>query len=87
MAHLKQHSIVVFLQVELPVLEARVQDLGTRGLAKRPDQSFRDLFEERVPLYMKYADVTIQCGQLTHEEVCERIIKGLKEGRRPGACA
>jgi len=87
MAHLKRHGILVFLHTDLSVLEARVQDLGTRGLAKRPDQSFRDLFEERVPLYAKYADVTIQCGQLTHEEVCALIIRELKEGHRPGACA
>jgi len=87
MAHLKQHGILVFLQVDLPVLEARVRDLDTRGLAKRPDQSFRDLFAERVPLYEKYADVTIRCGRLTHEEVCALIIGELKEGHRQGACA
>jgi shikimate kinase len=87
MTHLKQHGIVVFLHAELPVLETRVHDLDTRGLARRPDQSFRELFEERVPLYMKYADVTIKCGHLNHEEVCERIIGELKEGHRRVACA
>jgi shikimate kinase len=87
MAHHKRHGIQVFLHTDLSVLEARVHDLGTRGLARRPDQSFRELFEERVPLYEKYADVTIACGRLTHEEVCARIIGELKEGRRKGACA
>lgn len=86
MAHLKQHGIVVFLHADLPVLEERVRDLDTRGLAKRPDQSFRELFEERVPLYAKYADITITCGRLTHEEVCARIIGELKKGHRQGAC-
>jgi shikimate kinase len=86
MAHLKRHGILVFLQTDLSVLEARVRDLYTRGLAKRPDQSFRELFEERVPLYEKYADVTITCGRLTHEEVCARIIGELKEGHRKAAC-
>jgi shikimate kinase len=87
MAHLKQHGILVFLDADQPVLEARVRDLDTRGLAKRPDQSFSQLFEERVPLYAKYADVTITCGRLTHEEVCARIIGELKEGHRRAACA
>lgn len=87
MAHLRQHGIVVFLDVDLPVLEARVRDLDTRGLAKRPDQSFSELFEERAPLYAKYADITITCGHITHEEVCERIIGELKEGHRRAACA
>lgn len=81
MAHLKRHGILVFLHTDLPVLEARVHDLDTRGLAKRPDQSFRELFEERVPLYMKYADITIECGRLTHEVICARIIGELKKGR------
>ena len=87
MVHLKEHGIVVFLDADLPVLEGRVRDLDTRGLAKRPDQSFRELFEERVHLYTKYADVTITCGRLTHEEVCARIIAELKEGHRRTACA
>ena len=87
MAHLKQQGVAVFLDADLSVLEARVRDLDTRGLAKRPDQSFRELFEERMPLYAKYADLTIPCGHLTHEEVCARIIGELKEGHRRAACA
>lgn len=87
MVHLKQRGIAVFLDADLPVLEARVRDLDTRGLAKRPDQSFRQLFEERAPLYAKYADVTIACGHLTHEEVCARIIGELKNEHRQVNCA
>jgi shikimate kinase len=77
MAHLKKHGAVVFLDADLPTLEARVRDLDTRGLAKRPDQSFRDLFDERVPLYREYADITIDCSGRTHDEVCGLIIAAL----------
>ncbi len=80
MEHLKSNGIVIFLDVDLPTLQSRVHDFGTRGLAKRPDQSFSDLFEERVVLYKRYAEVTIDCEGLSHEEVCaqiiERVIKG-----------
>jgi shikimate kinase len=75
--HLKKDGVVVFLKADLPTLEARVSDYSTRGLAKRPDQSLADLFAERSALYMKYADVLIDCKGLTHEEVCARIIKEL----------
>jgi shikimate kinase len=85
MAHLKRHGTIVYLNAGLVTLEARVRDLHTRGLAKRPDQSFRDLFEERTPLYRQYADITIDCDGLTHEEVCARIIGELKAGHRQGA--
>ncbi len=82
MAHLKQHGTVVYLDAGLPMLEARVRDLDTRGLAKRPDQSFRDLFEERVPLYRQYADITVGCEGRSHEEVCAKIIEALGESTR-----
>ncbi len=78
MENLKKNGIVVYLDVDLPTLQARVSDFTTRGLAKRPDQSFADLFDERIALYRKYADVTIACSGLTHEEVCAKIIKQLE---------
>ncbi len=74
MAHLANNGTIVFLEVELATLERRVKDYSTRGLAKRPDQSFDDLFVERGALYRRYAQVTIRCDELTMEEVCERII-------------
>lgn len=75
MGHLKFSGIAIFLDVNLATLESRVQDFGTRGLAKRPGQSFSDLFEERFTLYTKYADITIKCAELSQEGVCARIIE------------
>jgi shikimate kinase len=74
MTHLKSNGVIVFLNVELPVLESRIHNFATRGLAKRPDQDIKDLLEERFVLYTKYADVTIECKDLIQEEVCEKII-------------
>ena len=79
MAHLKSNGIVIFLNVDLQTLFARVQDFDTRGLAKRPDQGIADLFSERHALYRKYADVTIDCEGITHEEACAKIIQGIKK--------
>jgi shikimate kinase len=78
MKHLKKDGIAVFLNVDLPTLESRVRNFNTRGLAKRPDQSFADLFYERFSLYTKYADVTINCLDDTPEKICERTIKKLE---------
>lgn len=78
MTHLRSDGVVVFLDVDLATLQSRVHDFDTRGLAKRPDQSFADLFDERFTLYMKYADVRVRCADLTHEEVCATIINELK---------
>ena len=78
MKHLKSDGIAVFLNIDLPTLESRVCDFDTRGLAKRPDQCFADLFDERFSLYTKYADVTINCLDATPEKICARIIKDLE---------
>jgi shikimate kinase len=74
MAHLKSDGIVIFLDVDMPALESRIHNYSTRGLAKRADQSFADMFKERFALYTQYADITIKCAGLTHEEVCARIM-------------
>jgi len=78
MSHLKERGLFIFLNVDMRTLESRVRDYSTRGLAKRPDQTMNDLFAERFALYTKYADITIDCIGITHEEVCARIISELK---------
>ena len=75
MAHLKITGIVIFLEVDLTTLRNRVIDFETRGLAKRPDQTFADLFEERSCLYKKYADITVDGTQLSPEDICSEIIR------------
>lgn len=81
MTHLKSCGITVFLNVDLLTIQSRVLDFHKRGLAKRPGQSLSDLFEERCPLYAKYADITVDCSGLTHEEACGKIIDELKVSR------
>lgn len=74
MAHLKSVGITVFLDLPLAVLESRIHNYRTRGLAKDPDQSFSDMFQERSALYEKYADITIHPAHLTAEEVSAEIM-------------
>lgn len=73
MAHLRAGGVIVFLDVDLPTLSDRVRDFDTRGLAKRPDQSLADLFEERQALYRESADVVVECRGLSQEQVCAAI--------------
>lgn len=77
MNHLKNNALVVFLDADLPTLLKRITDFSNRGLAKRPNQSFEELFTERYPLYRQYADIIIPCSALTQEQVCARIIQSL----------
>jgi shikimate kinase len=77
MRHLKKNGVVVFLHVPFAEIEQRVRDFSTRGIARAPDQSFADLFEERYVLYKKYADITVDCRGLNQEEVSETIRREL----------
>ena len=77
MTHLKSDGVAVFLDADLATLASRVHDFSTRGLAKRPDQTFAQVFDERRPLYRKYADITVRCAGLNQEALCSKIISEL----------
>jgi shikimate kinase len=84
MEHLREDGVIVFLDVHLATLRSRVHDYETRGLAKRPDQTLQELFDERLSLYRQYADVVVNCVGLTHEEACAAIFRKLRRESRPG---
>ncbi len=75
MQHLKENGEIIFLDVELNELEKRVGDYRERGIAKKKEQSFADLFEERSKLYKKQADLIIQCHDLTPEMICDIVCR------------
>jgi len=70
MEHLRADGIIVFLHLEIATLLSRIRNYKTRGLVKSPDQTFEELFHERLILYRKYADVTVSCGGSNRNEVC-----------------
>ena len=74
MKHLKKDGKIIFLDVRLETLYRRVKDFGTRGIAKRLDQTFEDVFQERKKLYELYADITIDANDLTMEDVARVIM-------------
>ncbi len=74
MEHLKKNGLIVFLDASLETLKSRIHNYETRGLAKRADQTFTDLFQERFTLYSRYADITVDSNKASQEEVCEQII-------------
>lgn len=77
MNHLSKGGIVVFLHADLETLRQRICNFDSRGLAKRPDQSFEDLFRERMELYTHYADVTVESSGHSQEQVSAEIISRL----------
>ena len=73
MAHLKEISIVVYLKLPYERVEKRLGNLKDRGVALKDGQTLKDLYEERCPLYEKYADVVVE-ADTTSVEACMRKI-------------
>ena len=81
MAHLQRISVIVFLKVATHVLEKRIHNYATRGIARSADQSFAQLFDERQALYKKYARIIVDCNTMDQEETAEIISKRYHEVR------
>ncbi|MGN0351381.1 MAG: shikimate kinase [Roseburia sp.] len=78
MEHLKEIGTVVYLALPFEVLDKRLQDIKGRGVVLREGQSLKDLYEERVPLYEKYADITVDEYGLNVEETIEKLVAKLE---------
>ena len=79
MAKLKKESTVIFLDVAVSELEKRLSNIKTRGVAMKKGTTVKDLYNERLPYYQKYADITLECTGLTAEECVDRIVEKLNK--------
>ena len=59
MDHLKKIGKVVYLRLSLDSLAKRLGNLEKRGVLLKEGQTLKSLYEERVPLYERYADIVI----------------------------
>lgn len=73
MKHLKEVSKVVYLKLSFEEIQERLGDLNARGVTLRPGQTLADLYRERIPLYEKYADLTIECDGKELRRIVEEI--------------
>lgn len=72
--HLRQNGIIVYLKLSCKEIGRRLGDLNERGVTLREGQTLETLYEERIPLYEKYADITMECERLSIREIVEKIV-------------
>ena len=77
MARLSAHSTVVYLRARFETIEYRVSLAPHRGIASDGEQTLRDLYEERVPLYERYGDIVVDCDDVTPKQITATIIQKL----------
>ena len=73
MRHFREIGQIVYLKLPFEGLEQRLGDLHERGVVLKKGYTLRDLYEERIPLYEKYADITIACEGKDIRSVMEEI--------------
>ena len=77
MEHLRKIGTVIYLQLPFEEIAGRLGDLSARGVTLREGQTLSDLYAERVPLYEKYAHLTIDCRDKMLRQVVETIVEQL----------
>lgn len=64
MEHLKEIGTIVYLKLDYENLEKRLGDLKARGVVLKDGYTLRTLYDERTPLYEKYADIIMDEGSM-----------------------
>lgn len=77
MRHLKKIGHVMYLKTDYETIRRRLGNIRQRGVALREGQTLRDLYEERVVLYEKYADTVVE-EEGDVEDVVVGILKIMK---------
>lgn len=73
MEHLAQIGTVVYLKLPYEEVADRLGDLNARGVTLQPGQDLMGLYEERIPLYEKYAHITVECDGKQIRELVDEI--------------
>ncbi|HOV33197.1 MAG TPA: shikimate kinase [Candidatus Hydrogenedens sp.] len=79
MEHLKNIGTIIYLQYPFEEIQQRARRVEERGLVRRKGQTLFDLYQERIPLYEKWAEIKIECNKQTHEKVVEKILCTIKK--------
>lgn len=77
MRHYKQIGTVVYLSASYQTIKRRIRSPKKRGVVLREGQTFRDLYDERVELFEKYADVTVCEDGSRVEQTIEKVLEAV----------
>ena len=79
MRHFKKIGHIMYLKTDYETISKRLKNIKRRGVALKDGQTLRDLYDERVVLYEKYADTVIEeTGDA--EDVVVKILTILDKG-------
>lgn len=79
MEHLRHGGTIVYLRAPYAEISRRLRDISSRGVVLKNGADLRQTYDERCPLYEKYADVTVDCSEQSMESSLNEIIKKLRQ--------
>jgi len=74
---LKLMGRIVYLHVPYEEIERRLTNITTRGIVIKKGKTLKDVYEERVPLYIRHCDQIVDCSNMDIEACVEEIIRSL----------
>ncbi len=75
MQHFKRIGTVIYIKLSCKNLQERLGNIVRRGVVLKENQTFEDLYEERCPLYEKYADIIVEMENNTIEKSLDLIVE------------
>ena len=74
MDNLKKIGVIIYLKQDFNHIKDRVKNIHGRGVVLRENQTFEELYNERIELYEKYADLIVIEGNKDIEETLKAIL-------------
>jgi shikimate kinase len=79
--YLRQGARLVYLEDSFENIEQRLANAPSRGIVGLRARTLREIYEERLPLYLKYADITVSIGGKARCQVVAEILRRLRSAR------
>jgi shikimate kinase len=75
---LRQGGEIIYLHVPYEEIERRLTNITTRGIVMKKGNSLKDVYDERVPLYVRYSNKTLDCTNKDIEQCLNEIIENIQ---------
>ena len=75
MEYLRENATLVYLDDDFENIRAKLTGGLDRGIVGLKSKTLRQIYDERRPLYSRYADITVHCHGKARGEVVAEILK------------
>ena len=74
MEYLKQRATLIYLDDSFENIGGKLTGVSARGIVGLKNKPLRRIYDERRPLYSKYADITLDCRNKSQDQLAREIL-------------